>query len=109
MRFSTLFGRTLRETPSDAELVSHQLSLRAGLIRQLAAGIYSYLPLGWRVVRKIENILREEMDAADGQELSMPVVQPARSGGPPAATTPPPPARRCCASKIGATTRWCWV
>ena len=77
MRFSTLFGRTLRETPSDAELVSHQLSLRAGLIRQLAAGIYSYLPLGWRVLRKIESILREEMDAADGQELSMPVVQPA--------------------------------
>ena len=77
MRFSTLFGRTLRETPSDAELVSHQLSLRAGLIRQLAAGIYSYLPLGWRVLRKIEKILREEMDAADGQELSMPVVQPA--------------------------------
>ncbi|MHB1293488.1 MAG: proline--tRNA ligase [Anaerolineae bacterium] len=77
MRFSTLFGRTLREAPSEADLTSHQLSLRAGLIRQLGAGIYSYLPLGWRVLRKIEQILREEMDAVDGQEMSMPVVQPA--------------------------------
>jgi len=77
MRFSTLFGRTLRENPSDAELASHQLSLRAGLIRQLAAGIYSYLPIGWRVSRKIEQIMREEMDAIGGQELMMPVVQPA--------------------------------
>jgi prolyl-tRNA synthetase len=77
MRFSTLFGRTLRENPSDAELASHQLSLRAGLIRQLAAGIYSYLPIGWRVLRKIEQIMREEMDAIGGQELMMPVVQPA--------------------------------
>ncbi|MBM3189662.1 MAG: proline--tRNA ligase [Chloroflexi bacterium] len=77
MRFSNMFGRTIREIPSDAELVSHQLSVRAGLIRQLAAGIYSYLPLGWRVIRKIEQIMREEMNAADGQELSMPVVQPA--------------------------------
>ena len=77
MRFSTLFGRTLREVPAEAELVSHQLSLRAGLIRQLAAGIYSYLPLGWRVLRKIESIMREEMDAIDGQEIPMPVVHPA--------------------------------
>jgi len=77
MRFSKMFGRTIREIPSDAELISHQLSIRAGLIRQLAAGIYSYLPLGWRVIRKIEQIMREEMDAVDGQELSMPVVQPA--------------------------------
>lgn len=77
MRFSKMFGRTIREIPSDAELISHQLSIRAGLIRQLAAGIYSYLPLGWRVIRKIEQIMREEMDAVGGQELSMPVVQPA--------------------------------
>ena len=77
MRFSTLFGRTVREVPSDADLISHQLSVRAGLIRQLAAGIYSYLPLGWRVLRNIERILREEMDAIGGQELSMPVVHPA--------------------------------
>jgi prolyl-tRNA synthetase len=77
MRFSNMFGRTIREVPSDADLVSHQLSVRAGLIRQLAAGIYSYLPLGWRVLRNIERILREEMDAIGGQELSMPVVHPA--------------------------------
>lgn len=77
MRFGALFGRTQREVPADAELASHQLSLRAGLIRQLAAGIYSYLPLGWRVLHKIEGILREEMDSIDGQEIRMPVVQPA--------------------------------
>jgi len=77
MRQSQLFGRTLRESPKEAELVSHELSLRAGLIRQLAAGIYSYLPLGWRVLQKIETIMREEMAAVGCQELSMPVVQPA--------------------------------
>ncbi|MGQ9494452.1 MAG: proline--tRNA ligase [Anaerolineae bacterium] len=77
MRLSKLFGRTLREVPAEAELISHQLSLRAGLIRPLATGIYSYLPLGWRVRRKIERIMREEMDAIGGQELCMPVVNPA--------------------------------
>ena len=77
MRFSKLLGRTLREAPADAELVSHQLALRAGLIRQLAAGIYSYLPLGWRVVRKIEDIIRQEMDSIGAQEMLMPVVNPA--------------------------------
>jgi prolyl-tRNA synthetase len=77
MRLSTLFGRTLRETPAEAEMVSHQLLLRAAMIRQLAAGIYSYLPMGWRVLRKIEQIMREEMDAIDGQEMLMPVVNPA--------------------------------
>jgi prolyl-tRNA synthetase len=77
MRLSNLFGQTLREIPADAELVSHQLCLRAGLIRQLAAGIYAYMPLGWRVLRKIEQIMREEMDAIGGQDMSMPVVHPA--------------------------------
>ena len=77
MRLSNLFARTLRETPSDAEMISHRLSVRAGLIAQLAAGIYSYLPLGWRALRKITQIIREEMDAVDGQEILMPVVQPA--------------------------------
>lgn len=77
MRMSKLFGRTLREVPAEADLISHQLSLRAGLIRPLAAGIYSYLPLGWRVLRKIERIMREEMDAIGGQEVHMPVVNPA--------------------------------
>ncbi|MCJ7669433.1 MAG: proline--tRNA ligase [Dehalococcoidia bacterium] len=76
MRFSKLFGKTLRQAPAEAESVSHQLLLRAGMIAQEAAGIYSYLPLGWRVLRKIENIIREEMDKAGGQELMLPVLQP---------------------------------
>jgi prolyl-tRNA synthetase len=74
---STLFGLTLREAPSGVEVASHGLLLRAGYIRQLAAGIFSYLPLAKRSIGKIEKILREEMDAAGGQEVSMPVVQPA--------------------------------
>jgi len=74
---SRLFGRTLRETPADAEMISHQLLLRAGMIRRLGVGIYTYMPLGWRVLHKIENIMREEMDAIGGQELLMPVVHPA--------------------------------
>src|SRR5688500_16838366 len=77
MRMSTMFGRTLREAPSDVEVASHGLLLRAGFIRQLAAGIFSCLPLAKRSIGKIEKILREEMDAAGGQEVSMPVVQPA--------------------------------
>ena len=77
MRMSHLFGRTLREAPADVELVSHQLMLRAALIRPLGAGIFSLLPLGWRVIRNIERIIREEMDAIGGQELYMPVVHPA--------------------------------
>jgi len=77
MRLSHLFGRTLRETPADAEMISHRLLLRAGMIRPLGTGIYSYLPLGWRVVNKIIYILRQEMNAVDGQEMLMPVVHPA--------------------------------
>lgn len=76
MRLSKLFGKTLREAPAEAESVSHRLLLRAGMIAQEAAGIYSYLPLGWRVIRKIESIIREEMDRAGGQELLLPVLQP---------------------------------
>jgi len=76
MRFSKLFGKTLRQAPAEAESVSHQLLLRAGMIAQEAAGIYSYLPLGWRVLRKTENIIREEMDKVGGQELMLPVLQP---------------------------------
>jgi prolyl-tRNA synthetase len=76
MRFSKLFGKTLRQAPAEAESISHQLLLRAGMIAQEAAGIYSYLPLGWRVLRKIENMIREEMDKAGGQELMLPVLQP---------------------------------
>jgi prolyl-tRNA synthetase len=77
MRITELFSRTLRDAPADAELPSHQLAIRAGLVRPVAAGIYAMLPLGWRVLRKIEAILRAEMDAAGGQEIRMPVVQPA--------------------------------
>lgn len=76
MRLSKLFGKTLREAPADAETVSHQLLVRAGMIQQVAAGVYSYLPLAWRVVGKIESIIRQEMEAAGGQELHMPVLQP---------------------------------
>jgi prolyl-tRNA synthetase len=76
VRLSQLFGKTMRQAPAEAETENHRLLLRAGLIQQLAAGVYSYLPLGWRVLRKIEQIIREEMDAAGGQELMMPAVQP---------------------------------
>ena len=76
MRLSAHFGKTLRQAPSEAESISHRLLLRAGMINQEAAGIYSFLPLGWRVLRKIENIIREEMDNAGGQELMLPVLQP---------------------------------
>ena len=77
MRMSKLFYQTLREAPADADFVSHQLMVRAGLIRQVAAGIFDYMPLGLRVKKKIEAIMREEMDAIEGQEIVMPVVQPA--------------------------------
>lgn len=77
MRMSRLFSQTLRDVPAEAELPSHQLLLKAGLVRSLAAGIYSYLPLGHRALTKIENIIREEMDAIGGQEITMPVVHPA--------------------------------
>lgn len=77
MKMSKLFAQTLREVPSDAEVVSHQLLVRAAFIRKLTSGIYSYLPLMWRVLKKVENIVREEMDAAGAQELLMPILQPA--------------------------------
>ena len=76
MRFSRLATRTLRDDPPEAETASHRLMLRAGLIYQVAAGVYASLPLAWRSLRKIENIIREEMDAAGGQELMMPALQP---------------------------------
>ncbi|MDF2501030.1 MAG: proS 1 [Anaerosporomusa subterranea] len=77
MRATQLYAPTLRETPAEAEVISHQLMLRAGMIRKAAGGVYSYLPLAWRVLRKIEDIVREEMDAKGGQELLMPIIQPA--------------------------------
>ncbi len=77
MRASAFHISTLKEAPNDAEITSHQLMMRAGLIRKLAGGIYNYMPLGLRVIRKIENIIRKEMNAAGALELLMPVVQPA--------------------------------
>ena len=77
MRASRFLLSTLKETPADAEVISHQLMLRAGLVRKLASGLYTWLPLGLRVLRKVENIIREEMNSAGAQEVLMPVVQPA--------------------------------
>ncbi len=76
MKFSQMFLPTIKEAPSDAEVVSHRLMTRAGMIRKVAAGIYNYLPLGLRVIRKVENIVREEMNKAGAQEVSMPMVIP---------------------------------
>jgi prolyl-tRNA synthetase len=76
MRMTKLFSQTLREAPAEAEVASHQLLLRAGFIRQLAAGVFSYLPLARRSLNKLENIMRQEMNAIGGQELTMPVVHP---------------------------------
>ena len=77
MRTSQFFISTLKEAPSDAEIVSHKLMLRAGMIKRLAGGIYTWMPIGLRVLRKVENIIREEMNRAGAVELSMPAVQPA--------------------------------
>ncbi|MCB0195256.1 MAG: proline--tRNA ligase [Anaerolineae bacterium] len=77
MRFSRLFGRTLREDPAEAEIISHQLLQRGGFIKPLASGIYTQMPLGWRVSKKIMNIFRHEMDALGCQEMAMPVINPA--------------------------------
>ncbi|BES86014.1 proline--tRNA ligase [Pectobacterium araliae] len=77
MRTSQYMLSTLKETPADAEVISHQLMLRAGMIRKLASGLYTWLPTGLRVLRKVENIVREEMNNAGAIEVSMPVVQPA--------------------------------
>ena len=77
MKASQFFVSTLKEAPADAEITSHKLMMRAGLIKRLGAGIYSYMPMGLRVIRKVEAIIREEMNRAGAVELLMPVVQPA--------------------------------
>ena len=110
MYWSKLFIPTLRENPAEAEVVSHQLLLRAGYIRQLAAGIYSYLFLAQRSILKIERIVREEMDAMGAQEMLLPALNPAETSPPRSLTTtcrprafsrarktrdiPPPPSSR---------------
>ena len=77
MYFSNLFAPTLREVPAEADILSHQLLLRAGFIRKSSSGVYTYLPLAWRVIKKISDIVREEMNKAGGQEIAMPIIQPA--------------------------------
>ncbi len=76
MKYSKLFGKTIKDTPKDADTVNHKLLTRAGFVDQLMAGVYSYLPLGLRVLRKIEQIVREEMDSIGGQEMLMPILHP---------------------------------
>ena len=100
MRWSQYPVNTTKETPADAEVVSHQLMLRAGLIRKLAAGLYTWMPLGLKAVRKVENIVREEMNRAGALELLMPGRHSRRTvGSSPAAGSNS--ARNCCASRIG--------
>ena len=77
LRMSNLYAPTLKEDPSDADIDSARLLLRAGMLRKAASGLYTFLPLGFRVLKKIENIVREEMDASGAQEILMPVLQPA--------------------------------
>ncbi|OGO03332.1 MAG: proline--tRNA ligase [Chloroflexi bacterium RBG_13_53_26] len=76
MRVSQLLTKTLRQAPAEADTISHQLLVRAGMVHQVVSGVYSYLPLGWRVLRNLEQIIRNELDKAGGQELMMPVLQP---------------------------------
>ena len=80
-RASQLFLPTLRDAPADAEAVSHKLLVRGGFIRQVSAGIWTFLPLGWRVHQKVVQIIREEMDAIGSQEMLMPVLTPDRALG----------------------------
>ncbi|MCI5166429.1 MAG: proline--tRNA ligase, partial [Candidatus Electrothrix sp. GM3_4] len=77
MRYSQMLIRTAKEIPAEAEVISHQLLLRAGFIRKLTSGLYTYLPLGLAAIRKVEAIVREEMNQAGAQGLLMPMVQPA--------------------------------
>ena len=74
MRLSKAFVKTYKEAPKEAEVISHKLMLRASMIKRLASGVYSYLPLGNRVLKKVENIVREEMDKSGAQEVFMPVL-----------------------------------
>ena len=81
MRMTGRFGKNLREKPAEAEMPSHELLLRSAMIDKVAAGIYDYLPMGYRAYKKIMDIMRREMDAVDGQEVNMPVTHPRASYG----------------------------
>ena len=105
MRLSRSFVPTLKETPTEAQIASHRLMLRAGLVRQTAAGIYAWLPAGLRVLQNIERIVREEQDAAGAQEMLMPTIQPAELWRESGATTPT--ARKCCACATATTAKCC--
>ena len=105
MRLSRYPINTMKETPAEAEVISHQLMLRAGLIRRLAAGLYSWLPLGLRSLHKVERIVREEMDRAGALELVMPVVQPRSCGRSRAAGASTD--RSCCASRTATSAISC--
>ena len=76
MKYSQLLIPTVKEVPAEAEIASHQLMIRAGFIRKVASGTYTYLPLGWKILRKIMEIVRQEMNAAGAQEILMPILQP---------------------------------
>ena len=76
MKYSELLIPTVKEVPAEAEIISHQLMIRAGLVRKVASGTYTYLPLGWKILRKVMEIVRQEMNAAGGQEILMPILQP---------------------------------
>jgi prolyl-tRNA synthetase len=102
MRLSQSLIPTLKETPAEAQIASHRLMLRAGLVRQMASGIYAWLPAGLRVLQKISDIVRAEQNAAGAQEILMPTIQ---SGEQAAVMTRM--ARRCCASPTGMTGNCC--
>ncbi len=103
-RLSSYLLPTLREDPADAEALSHRLMVRAGLIRQLGAGLWTFLPAGYRVVKRVERILREEIDAIGGQEMLMPVLQPAEPWRRRAATR----STSCSSSRTAGRRTWCW-
>ena len=105
MLMSRIFLPTTREAPADAEALSHIWGVRAGLVRQVGAGLWSWLPAGWRVHQRAVQIVREEMDAIGGQELLMPVITPARSLAPHRAR---PDRRGLQAATTGATPSSCW-
>jgi prolyl-tRNA synthetase len=107
MRWSKSLIPTLKEDPADAEAISHKLMVRAGLVRQLAAGIYVYLPLGQRVMDKINAIIREEINAIGGQEITMPVIHRRNCGRSRAAGTPS--GTRCSDSKTGTSGTCAWA
>ena len=109
MRVSRLLLVTLRDDPAEAEIVSHKLLLRGGYIRRISSGIYAYLPLLWRVLQKVESIVREEMNATGALETLLPQLQPADCGSAAAAGTATPLAKESCfTSTTARVASWAW-